>query len=460
MTISPDPTPQAHRAPPSPLASPPFNNLGFFSTPPDLNEWPGSTLLDTIETYWDSHIDLLERRLKKHSDRLKIRAERALARTKSRTGEDIERELQRFKHRATNTVASFSQAWRSASVMRTREKVSFFFGVMTVLVSALLFGMAPQWIHLVYTILALILLPIRFVTYRRQNYHYFLADQCYFVNILCLIYLWILPGNKSLFVACYCLCHGTLASAVITWRNSLVFHSVDKVTSLFIHIYPPFAFTVIRHFYPNAGDRFPALIEVPHLQPLVALGLSGILYLFWQGLYIKFILVDRREKIEAGQRTTSYSWLLNDKHSAIGRALSSLKPETRPFAFQLGQLVYSIVTELPAVFLLYDSPLWSGIFLFFIFSVSVWNGGGFYIEVFGRKFERELEALRKELAEASARSGAATPANGSESGHATPTGSEDEMSNHEEDSPVVVPREVTNSLMLDTQPGHEEKKDR
>jgi len=46
-----------------------------------------------------------------------------------------------------------------------------------------------------------------------------------------------------------------------------------------------------------------------------------------------------------------------------------------------------------------------------LFSVSVWNGGGFYIEVFGRKFERELEALRKELAEAAAsRSGAVTPA--------------------------------------------------
>jgi len=61
-----------------------------------------------------------------------------------------------------------------------------------------------------------------------------------------------------------------------------------------------------------------------------------------------------------------------------------------------------------------------------IFGVSVWNGGGYYIEVFGRKyvsstfhttccslifrFERELESLRKELAEATARSsGTVTP---------------------------------------------------
>ena len=50
-----------------------------------------------------------------------------------------------------------------------------------------------------------------------------------------------------------------------------------------------------------------------------------------------------------------------------------------------GQLLYAILTELPAVYVLYDSPFWSNIFLLFIFSVSVWNGGGFYIEVFGRK---------------------------------------------------------------------------
>jgi hypothetical protein len=48
--------------------------------------------------------------------------------------------------------------------------------------------------------------------------------------------------------------------------------------------------------------------------------------------------------------------------------------------------VYGVLTELPAVYILYDSSFWSGIFLVFIFAVSVWNGGGFYIEVFGRKY--------------------------------------------------------------------------
>ena len=48
--------------------------------------------------------------------------------------------------------------------------------------------------------------------------------------------------------------------------------------------------------------------------------------------------------------------------------------------------VYTIVTELPAVFLLYNSAVMSSVFLLAIFAVSVWNGAGFYIEVFGRKY--------------------------------------------------------------------------
>ena len=203
-----------------------------------------------------------------------------------------------------------------------------------------------------------------------------------------------------------------------------------QVTSLFIHIYAPFTFTTIRHFYPEATKRFPALLDVPHLHPGRALMLSSAVYIIWQALYWRFVYVGQKEKLNSGKRTTSFSWLLTDTRGMIGRALTAVPAQHRVMAFMAGQFcesilsahglipvlfnrilhaVYSIATELPPVYLLYDSPTRSTIFLFFLFGVSVWNGGGFYIEVFGRKFEKEMEALRKELAEMSA-SRAATPA--------------------------------------------------
>lgn len=112
-------------------------------------------------------MDLLERRIKKHSDRLKMKAEEAF-KIKGTSGDilktkDIEREVQKFKLKVRKTfllsppnltrrvviqvsarMASLSTAWQSAKVVRTREKITFFFGVMSLLVSALIFGMAPQ----------------------------------------------------------------------------------------------------------------------------------------------------------------------------------------------------------------------------------------------------------------------------------------------------------------------------
>ena len=52
----------------------------------------------------------------------------------------------------------------------------------------------------------------------------------------------------------------------------------------------------------------------------------------------QFLLVDRRAKIESGQRTTSFSFLLNDKHGLIGRLLSYIPPGYREVSFMGGQL--------------------------------------------------------------------------------------------------------------------------
>ncbi|KAF7433475.1 hypothetical protein PC9H_005427 [Pleurotus ostreatus] len=446
----------ASSRPPSPTSrtESPFG-LGYFSVPferfaREESDWAGAfTLLDTMETFFDSHIDLfqrtLQKQLQKHSDRLKLKAEEAL-KLRELSGdalvENMEREVKNFKLKVSTRMTVLAASWQSAKVVRTREKLSFFFGVMTLLFSALMFGTDPQWIHVAYTVLGLYLLPLRAYTYKKRAWHYFLFDLCYYVTILNFIFLWVFPSSPTLFIACYCLSHGSLASAVITWRNSLVFHDSDKVTSLFVHIYAPFTFTTIRHFYPDAETRFPALREVPHLNPGKALLLSGVIYVIWQTLYWKFVLIDRRAKIRSGQRTTSFSFLLNDKRGVIGRSLSSVPEAYRELAFMAGQLVYAILTELPAVFLLYKSPFWSGVFLIAIFAVSVWNGGGFYIEVFGRKFEREMEALRKELAEASARS----------SGQSSPAGMDTPRTKSTDDlSDGVSPLMISTPLPMDSQ---------
>lgn len=62
--------------------------------------------------------------------------------------------------------------------MRLRDKISFFFGVMNVLTSALLLGFAPTWIPAFYSIQVCSYLPIRIYSYKQRAFHYFLFDLC------------------------------------------------------------------------------------------------------------------------------------------------------------------------------------------------------------------------------------------------------------------------------------------
>ena len=48
------------------------------------------------------------------------------------------------------------------------------------------------------------------------------------------------PSNSAhLPIACFVLSHGPIAIAILAWQNSMVFHSLDKMTSFYIHIMPP-----------------------------------------------------------------------------------------------------------------------------------------------------------------------------------------------------------------------------
>ena len=71
---------------------------------------------------------------------------------------------------------------------------------------------------------------------------------------------------------------GPLIFAIIACKNSLVFHSLDKLTSFFVHTFPPLTVHLFRWgFIPN-----PAIQTDDHLAPLEVLLLPLGLYLCWQ----------------------------------------------------------------------------------------------------------------------------------------------------------------------------------
>ncbi|OAA64551.1 hypothetical protein SPI_03198 [Niveomyces insectorum RCEF 264] len=317
-----------------------------------------------------------------------------------------EEQLDRYRARMRASVETLGRQWNDTKVITMREKVAFICGVLNIFVSGYLIGGYPQYMHLWYTAQILYFMPIRFYTYHRRGYHYFLADLCYFVNLLLVLSLWVFPHSRRLFVATYCLAFGNNAVAIVMWRNSLVFHSFDKVTSLFIHVMPCATLHCLVHLVDPAlqQQRFPAVYAIQHRAAgssydnvASMLAWSSIPYAVWQLTYYFFITVRRREKIAAG-RPTSFTWLRRSYSKTwIGRLVLALPDVLQEPAFMLIQYSYAVLTMLPCP--IWFRYRWAGsAFLMFVFTWSIYNGATYYIDVFGTRFQKELEAMKQEVA--------------------------------------------------------------
>ncbi|CAN8095293.1 unnamed protein product [Discula destructiva] len=330
-----------------------------------------------------------------------------------------EEQLDRYRKRMRTNVDKLGKQWNDTKVITLREKISFICGVLNIFITGYLIGAYPEYMHLWYSWQVLYFLPIRYYTYHKRGMHYFVADLCYFVNVLIMASLWIFPGSKRLFISAYCLAFGNNAVAIIMWRNSLVFHSFDKVTSLFIHIMPCATLHCIVHLCDPEyqRERFPAVYTIKHSPPgsptaytnLVSmLTWSTVPYAIWQLSYYFFITVRRREKIAAG-RPTSFTWLRKSySKSLLGRLVLSLPESLQETAFMLIQYAYAVATMLPC-------PLWfysrwaSAAFMMVLFTWSIHNGSTYYIDVFGKRFQKELESMKAEVAKWNVQDGMVSP---------------------------------------------------
>ena len=116
------------------------------------------------------------------------------------------------------------------------DKASLVLGVLTLLATEFVLLVIPRKMGALYTALLVPLMVARYVLYRADLFHYFMYDFCYFAQMLMLVYLHLYPDDVRLERALFAIANGPLAFAVVAWRNSLVFHSMDKMTSM---CFPP-----------------------------------------------------------------------------------------------------------------------------------------------------------------------------------------------------------------------------
>ncbi|KAI8920786.1 hypothetical protein DFJ77DRAFT_447345 [Powellomyces hirtus] len=319
-------------------------------------------------------------------------------------GRHVKSRLLAAQQRLIHTQLRIMSNQRTPAAVKNRDKFAFVLGVTNMWVTAVLLGMLPTALPAFYILKIAILLPTRLVLYRRKRFHYFMFDMCYYVNAL-LILLILLPGaHSNLFCATWGLSTGPVLIAIAAWKNSLVFHSLDKLTSLLIHFDPPLTLFALR-WVVNKNTTTPSWIFPPHLLALSSdppdvsfmqlTAVSLAMYLFWQAVYWTFVWTMRADKIASGY-ATSTTWMLGNPKSAMSKAVKRVPKAYQPAMFMFIQWLYTVLT-VSVTYAFYHYKYLHGAALVISLGFATWNGANYYFEVFSRRYIEELVALEKEL---------------------------------------------------------------
>ena len=144
-------------------------------------------------------------------------------------------------------------------MLKLVDKLYFMCGVTMSWVFAYCLGRYPRDAFLV--LFTVLIIPLVFWRWRRYvsiGMHYYLIDLCYFSTALILYNIWFDRKNEILMRIGFLMSHGCLALSIAAFRNSLVFHDMDCMTSMGIHAAPMIITHHIRWFMIPEEANWPA----------------------------------------------------------------------------------------------------------------------------------------------------------------------------------------------------------
>eukprot|EP01039_Chlorochromonas_danica_P011335 gene11335-12651_t len=270
----------------------------------------------------------------------------------------------------------------------------------------------PEYFPIWYRVVIPLIMLSRLYHFRSLNWQYFMLDFCYFVLACTMINVTVLQENTRFFKICFIFATGALPVAIPIWRNSLIFHDYDKIVSVYIHILPCLLYYTLRwhlHCQADGGGSVGIIPQCPSLE-VIDYVYATALYLLWQVLYIlKTEVWDRRKLDQNPELLTSLRWLAKDTKNASARAVlrilrkiglyganedyDSTTMKTK-LVFVTSQLMLTVGSFLPSA-VVYQSESIHLIYIVLIFTIAVFNGASFYIEVFSVRYHSYIEQLEK-----------------------------------------------------------------
>jgi Protein of unknown function (DUF2838) len=205
-----------------------------------------------------------------------------------------------------------------------------------------------------------------------------------------IVYLWLLRDEPRYFTIVFALVNGPLLWAIPVFRNSLVFHSIDKITSLFIHA-SPIVMTYVARWYLQGDDHIDLTVckdadcSVSMVDTFVW---PSAIFAAHQVLYYFLTHIVFHDSIENDPKAlTVYRYLVSNNPKGMAyKVCHVFGPGWAKIVFHVLYTFQSAITMLPTILMYkyFEVHLAVGLA---VIVCAIWNGANFYIEVFSRKYE-------------------------------------------------------------------------
>lgn len=242
-----------------------------------------------------------------------------------------------FKRGEAETIRKVLTEVEVIALKRTSEgfnQINFTLGVLDCFLTSFMIGACPQHLWLLYLIQSLLMIPIKFRNMWRAkplNQALYYLDFCWCMNFLAIVFLAVLvlyevtgfdveqDIRKVFFKAALGVACGVLLSANIALPFvACVFHDVNTMTGLFIHLMPPMVMYTFWWHTDEITIRWPTIFNFSYVDEInyfggttSVAGCSTLLYVMWFIFYTSFMLllgVNLPKKFEKNGQEANPKW--------------------------------------------------------------------------------------------------------------------------------------------------------
>lgn len=100
-----------------------------------------------------------------------------------------------------------------------RDKLAYLVGVFNVVLTAWWIGAHPSKYYYLWTLKAVTLFPLRWLSYRKRGWHYLMFEYCYVANCIGMYYCFFAPSSAVLYKVTFSMGAGPLMWSILAMRN-------------------------------------------------------------------------------------------------------------------------------------------------------------------------------------------------------------------------------------------------